>query len=173
VRYLLYQIKIESSDEEVVNEERVVETPNPSVETAQDAGPLLAPLGFAFWKMKGAFERETGVSAGTWFTLALLAREDGMSQGELGQRFDVDPSRVTRLAKRLEKKGLLRKERDREDKRVVRMYLTEKGRSLIEDLSDRRERFDRRVGAVLGPEELKELRRMLGALAESAEDWGR
>ena len=134
---------------------------------------MLAPLGFAFWKIKGAFEREMGVSAGTWFTLALLACEDGMSQGELSQRFDVDPSRVTRLAKRLEREGLLRKERDRGDKRVVRMYLTEKGRGLIEGLSDRRERFDQRIGAVLSPEELEELRRMLGVLAESAEDWGR
>ncbi len=157
----------------MVEEERVVESQDRSVETAQDTGPLLAPLGFAFWKIKGAFERETGVSAGTWFTLALLAREDGMSQGELSQRFDIDPSRVTRLAKRLEREGLLRKNRDRGDKRVVRMYLTEKGRGLFEDLSDRRERFDRRVGAVLSPEELKELRRMLGALAESAQDWGR
>jgi MarR family transcriptional regulator, organic hydroperoxide resistance regulator len=173
VRYLLCQVKTESSVEEVVKEERAVETPDRSVKIAQDTGPLLAPLGFAFWKMKGAFERETGVSAGTWFTLALLAREDGMSQGELSQRFDIDPSRVTRLAKRLEREGLLRKERDRGDKRVVRMYLTDKGRGLFEDLSDRRERFDRRVGAVLSPEELKELRRMLGRLAESAEDWGR
>jgi MarR family transcriptional regulator, organic hydroperoxide resistance regulator len=157
----------------VVEEERVVETPDQTVKTAQDTGPLLAPLGFAFWRMKGAFEREMGVSAGTWFTLALLAREDGMSQGELSQRFDIDPSRVTRLATRLERESLLRRERDRGDHRVVRMYLTEKGRSLIEGLFDRRERFDRRIGAVLSPEELVELRRMLGVLAEAAEDWGR
>ena len=157
----------------MVEEERVVETPDRSVEIAQDTGPLLAPLGFAFWRMKGAFERETGVSAGTWFTLALLAREDGMSQGELSQRFEIDPSRVTRLSKRLEKEGLIRRERDRGDNRVIRMYLAEKGRGLIEGLSDRRERFDQRIGAVLSPEELGELRRMLGTLAEAAEEWGR
>ena len=134
---------------------------------------MLAPLGFAFWRMKGAFEREMGVSAGTWFTLALLAREDGMSQGELSQRFDVDPSRATRLSKRLEKEGLIRRERDRGDNRVIRMYLTEKGRGLIEGLSDRGERFDQRIGGVLNPEELGELRRMLGTLAEAAEEWGK
>ena len=157
----------------MVEEERVVETPDRSVEIAQDTGPLLAPLGFAFWRMKGAFERETGVSAGTWFTLELLAREDGMSQGELSQRFDVDPSRVTRLSKRLEREGMIRRERDQGDNRVIRMYLTEKGRGLIEALSDRRERFDQRIGALLSPKELEELRRMLGVLAESARDWGR
>jgi DNA-binding MarR family transcriptional regulator len=111
---------------------RGVATPDRAVEIAQDTGPLLAPLGFTFWRMKGAFEREMGVSAGTWFTLAVLAREDGMSQGGLSQRFDVDPSRVTRLAKRLEREGLLRRERDRGDNRVLRMYLTDKGRGVIE-----------------------------------------
>jgi DNA-binding MarR family transcriptional regulator len=157
----------------MVEEERTVEPPNRSVQTARDTGPLLAPLGFAFWRMKGAFEREMGVSAGTWFTLALLAREDGMSQGELSQRFDVDPSRVTRLSKRLEREGLIRRERDRGDNRVIRMYLTEKGQGLIKGLSDRGERFDQRIGAVLNPEELGELRRMLGTLAEAAEQWGK
>src|SRR5918994_4809658 len=135
----------------MVEEGKVAETPHRSPETVPGTSPLLAPLGFAFWRIKGAFEREMGVSAGTWFALALLAREDGMSQGELSQRFDIDPSRVTRLAKRLEREGLLRRERDSEDARVVRMYLTEKGQGLIEDLSDRRERFDRRVGAVSSP----------------------
>jgi len=157
----------------VVEEEKVVEAPDRSLETVQDTGPLLAPLGFAFWKMKGAFEREMGVSVGAWFSLALLAREGGMSQGELSRRFEVDPSRVTRLAKRLEREGLIGRERDRGDNRVVRMYLTEKGGGLIENLSKCRERFDQRVGAVLSPEELGELRRMLGALAEATEDWGR
>ena len=153
-----------------MEEEKVVETPDRSVETAQGTSSLLAPLGFAFWRMKGAFEREVGVSAGTWFSLALLARKDGMSQGELSQRFEIDPSRVTRLAKRLEKEGLLRRERDREDSRVIRMYVTDEGRGLIEGLSERRERFDRRIDAVLSPGELKELRRMLGVLAEAMQD---
>lgn len=155
----------------MVEEEKIVEPPGQTPETVQGTSPLLAPLGFAFWRMKGAFEREMGVSAGTWFTLALLAKEDGMSHGELSHKFEIDPSRVTRLAKRLEREGLLRRERDSEDTRVVRMYLTEKGRGLVEALSDRRERFDRRIGAVVSPEELEELRRMLGILAEAAEDW--
>jgi MarR family transcriptional regulator, organic hydroperoxide resistance regulator len=157
----------------VVEEVNVSKMLDQSVGIAQDTSPLLTPLGFAFWRIKGAFEREMGVSAGTWFALALLARKDGMSQGELSHRFEIDPSRVTRLAKRLEREGLLRRERDPEDTRVVRMYLTEKGRGLIEGLSDRRERFDRRIGALLSPKELEELRRMLGMLAEAAEDWGR
>ena len=141
--------------------------------TTEQAGPLLAPLGLAFWRMKGAFEREIGVSAGTWFSLELLSRKDGISQGELSQKFEVDPSRVTRLAKRLEGEGLLRRERDPEDNRVVRMYLTEEGRRLIWGLYEQRARFERRIHDTFSPEELEELRRMLGVLAEVMKDQGR
>src|ERR687886_913831 len=132
----------ESRDEEMVEEEKAIGMPGRSVETAEDASPLLAPLGFAFWRMKSAFEREMGVSAGTWFTLALLARKGGISQGELSQKFEIDPSRVTRLAKRLEREGLILRKRDPEDHRIVRVFLTEKGRGLLEALSEHRVRFD-------------------------------
>jgi DNA-binding MarR family transcriptional regulator len=144
-----------------------VETPNSPRETGEDVGALLAPLGLAFWRMKGAFEREMGVSAGTWFSLALLSKKGGISQGELSQKFEIDPSRVTRLAKRLEREGLILRKRDPEDHRIVRMFLTEKGRGLVEDLSEHRMRFDRQIGSMLSPEELTELRRMLGVLAEN------
>ena len=161
------QLISEPGSDEVVGEEKVVELPNSPRRTGEDVGPLLAPLGFAFWRMKSAFEREMGVSAGTWFSLALLSKKDGISQGELSQKFEIDPSRVTRLAKRLEREGLILRKRDPEDQRIVRMFLTEKGKCLIEDLSEHRVRFDRQVAAMLSPEELTELRRMLGVLAEN------
>ena len=47
---------------------------------------LLAPLAMAFWRMRGAFERELGISPGMWFTLAILCEEEGISQGELVQK---------------------------------------------------------------------------------------
>jgi DNA-binding MarR family transcriptional regulator len=154
----------------VVEEVNVTKMLDRSVGIAQDTSPLLAPLGFAFWRMKSAFEREMGVSAGTWFSLALLSKKDGISQGELSKTFEIDPSRVTRLAKRLEGEGLILRKRDPEDHRIVRMFLTEKGRGLVQDLSEHRVRFDRRIAALLVPEELTELRRILGVLAKNMKD---
>jgi DNA-binding MarR family transcriptional regulator len=154
----------------MIEKEQVPKTTDQLVETIEDTAPLLAPLGFAFWRMKGAFEREMGVSAGTWFSLALLAKKDGISQGELSQKFEVDPSRVTRLAKKLEREGLLRRERDPKDNRVVRLSLTEKGRRLIEGLYEHHVRFERRIRSLLSAEELADLRRVLGVLAEEMKD---
>ena len=105
-----------------------------------------------------------------WLALAILAREDGLSQGEASRRCRLDPSRVTRLSQALEEEGLIRRERDAEDNRVVRMYLTEEGRRKEGELPRLRERFRQRINSVLSDEEVDELRRMLGLLAESMKD---
>jgi DNA-binding MarR family transcriptional regulator len=122
-------------------------------------------LGLAFWRMKHAFEREVGLSAATWFLLVMLIDEDGLSQGEVSQRFEVDPSRVTRLAQRLEGEGLLRRTRDPEDNRVVRLHASEEGRRLIESHRGPREGFEERIKRELTQKELAELRRLLGVVA--------
>jgi MarR family transcriptional regulator, organic hydroperoxide resistance regulator len=137
---------------------------------AGDDGSVMPLLGLAFWRMKRAFEREVGVSAATWFLLSMLIDEEGISQGEVSHRFEVDPSRITRLAQRLEREGLLCRERDPEDNRVVRLHATEEGRRLIESRQERREAFEERIRRELRQEELAELRRVLGVVARLMDD---
>ncbi len=139
-------------------------------EKAASDGSLMPLLGLAFWRMKHAFEGEVGLSAATWFLLTMLIDEDGISQGEVSHRFEVDPSRITRLAQRLEKEGLLHRERDPEDNRVVRLHATEEGRLLIESRQERRERFEDRARGEFSPEELAEFRRALGVVARLMKD---
>ena len=136
----------------------------------EEEGSMMPLLGLAFWRMKRAFEREVGLGAATWFLLAMLIDEGEMSQGEVSQRFEVDPSRVTRLAQRLEREGLLRRERDAEDNRVMRLCATEEGRRLIEDHRGRREGFEDRLREGLSEDELGELRRALGVVARVMKD---
>ena len=136
----------------------------------KEGGPLMPLLGLAFWRMKHAFEREVGLSAATWFLLTMLIDEDGISQGEVSHRFEVDPSRITRLAQRLEGEGLLRRKRDPEDSRVVRLHATEEGKLLIQSCQERREGFEDRIRRAFSPEELVELRRALGVVARLMKD---
>jgi len=146
------------------------ETARRSTEVQDISDSLLPSLGLAFWRMKHAFEREVGLSTATWFLLSMLIEEDGISQGEVSHRFEVDPSRITRLAQRLQDEGLLRRERDPEDNRVVRLYVTEEGRLLVESSQERRERFESRFRREFSPEELAEFRRALGVVARLMED---
>ena len=154
----------------MLEERRSEETALRSAAVQDMSDSLLPSLGLAFWRMKHAFEREVGLSTATWFLLSMLIEEDGISQGEVSHRFEVDPSRITRLAQRLQDEGLLRRERDPEDNRVVRLYVTEEGRLLVESSQERRERFECRFRREFSPEELAEFRRALGVVARLMED---
>jgi MarR family transcriptional regulator, organic hydroperoxide resistance regulator len=154
----------------VIEGRRSEETVERLGEKAGSGGSVMPLLGLAFWRMKQAFEREVGLSAATWFLLTMVIDEDGISQGEVSHRFEVDPSRITRLAQRLEKEGLLRRKRDPEDNRVVRLHATEEGRHLIESRQERREGFEEGIRRELGQEELAEFRRVLGVVARLMKD---
>lgn len=133
--------------------------------------PMIAPLALAFKRTVSAIERETGIAGLKWFILKVLAEKDGTSQGEMSQRYEMDPSRVTRTAQAMEREGMVRRERDPEDNRVVRMYLTDEGRRLLLEKSPVvKEQIWRRASSALSQEEMRELRRMLGLLADAMKD---
>lgn len=138
------------------------------VEAVEGMDPVLAPLALAFKRMISAVERETGIAGMKWFILRILARRDGASQGQISQEYEMDPSRVTRTVQAMERDGMIRRERDPEDNRVVRMYLTDEGKELLLHKSPGvNERLWQRVRSALSEEELEELRRMLGLIADA------
>jgi DNA-binding MarR family transcriptional regulator len=59
-----------------------------------------------------------------------LVSARGIAQGELAGLLDLEKSTVSRLAVRLEKKGWIRRGRDEENQRYVRLYLTPEGREV-------------------------------------------
>ena len=132
--------------------------------------PVLAPLGLAFKRMMAIVERESGLGAPKWLVLVVLRKRDGVSQGEVSQLFEVDPSRVTRIAQALESDSLVRRERDPDDNRVVRMYLTDEGRRWLRRLPALNRRMEERIRSVFSEEEHEELERMLGLLAEAMKE---
>ncbi|MCD0170849.1 MarR family transcriptional regulator, partial [Deinococcus sp. 23YEL01] len=59
------------------------------------------------------------------------AGEQGLTCSEIGGRLLVHDPDVTRLLDRLQKAGLVRRDRDRPDRRVVATRLTDQGRALL------------------------------------------
>lgn len=129
--------------------------------------PILTSLGCAFRNVGAVYEKETGFGVGQWFALVTLERSDGMTQGEMSRVFGVDPARVSRVGRALEKEGLVRRERDPEDGRVMRLYLTDAGREALEKRPAVEEAVEARVRRVMSEDEVEELGRMLGLLAKS------
>lgn len=71
-----------------------------------------------------------------WGVLSALLEEDGLTIGGLSQKRALDPPTMTGIVKRLEQVGLVERVHDREDRRVVRVFLTREGHELMEFLPD-------------------------------------
>lgn len=67
-------------------------------------------------------------------TLARLFERGAVSQNLLGRLVGMESANIRDVVQRLKKRGLVRAERHREDKRAILLSLTKSGRELIETL---------------------------------------
>ena len=75
-----------------------------------------------------------GVTRGQWYFLRVLWITDGLSQRELSARVGMmEPTTVIAL-RSMERGGLIRRARNQDDRRKVRVFLTAKARRLRNEL---------------------------------------
>ncbi len=66
--------------------------------------------------------------------LFALHKQDGMSNSDLAKFLEITPATLTNKVKRMENVDLVVRRRDPHDERVSRIYLTDKGRGLMDKL---------------------------------------
>jgi DNA-binding MarR family transcriptional regulator len=82
------------------------------------------------------FSRQFGLTGPQSTVLRTLISEGAMSSAELSRRLYMTPANMTGIIDRLEKKGLVERNRQREDRRVVMLNLTAEGRQSGTSLPD-------------------------------------
>jgi len=105
-----------------------------------------------FWATKralavasaNAFARH-GVHEGQQYVLRCLWEEDGLTPGEIARRLDLATPTVTRATARMEAAGLLRKRPHESDRRLVRLFLTDRGRGLEEAIGREMDQLSERA----------------------------
>jgi DNA-binding MarR family transcriptional regulator len=106
--------------------------------------PSLPPdrsLGFQVRRCHRAFDRVLnarlageGFSSGFWYFLRALWTEDGVTQKRLAQLTNVtEPTAVTVLSA-MDKRGLVKRVRNAEDRRKINVFLTPRAQKLERDL---------------------------------------
>src|SRR5262245_16258506 len=103
-----------------------------------------------------------GVTTAQWRVLAWLGHEPGLKQVELAERLDVEPITACRIVDRLEEAGLVERQRDPDDRRAWRLFLTDKAMPISARLYDLAEEL---AGVAFAGFEQQELEAMRGQLA--------
>src|SRR5438093_10602013 len=128
-------------------------------------GFLLARLGLAFkGKAIAAFEKE-GFELYDYGVLALLAEGARETQSTIADALTVDPSRLVALLDSLEKRSLIVRQRDVQDRRRHTVSITADGKRELARLRGMIKRLEEAVFAPLDAESRKALHDLLLRLA--------
>jgi len=103
-----------------------------------------------------------------YWLLRILNRSGSLSIGELATELGITTSSATVACKRLEKIGLLTRERQAEDERVVQVALTEQGLAQIDAWQQRKRESLTGLLSVLDEHEQQELQRLIERVLEAA-----
>jgi len=111
--------------------------------------------------------RKAGVTTTQWQALGVLYHMPGLTHSELVEHMAIEPPSVTSLVNGMERRGWIRRERSATDARVKRLYLTIRGRHLIESLRRATEPVERRMTAALTESQRDSLKTLLRAVVDS------
>lgn len=117
---------------------------------AQEFGKRLEPLGFA--------PPDAGI-------LRLLSRSPGISQQELARRLDMHASRLVAIIDALEKRGLVERKPNPDDRRLHSLELTAAGNEALVTIGRASMAHDEAICAALGSAEKAQLGELLRKLA--------
>lgn len=102
-----------------------------------------------------------GLYVGQEWILLHLREQEGMTHAELAETCSVEGPTMSKALQRMEKAGLVARREDAADARVSRVYLTERGRALCDDVDQIWAELEKRTLADLSVEERVLLRRLL------------
>jgi MarR family transcriptional regulator, transcriptional regulator for hemolysin len=141
---------------------------------APNGPPPVEPIGRAIASsakvLSRAFERELAEAGGSqpvWLILLALKQQDWRTQQDLAAAVGIEGPTLTHHLDGLDKAGLIERARDPNDRRAVRVELTDAGDKLFKRLAKAAIGFDQRLRAGLSDEELDAFRHVLGRLRDN------
>jgi DNA-binding MarR family transcriptional regulator len=99
-----------------------------------------------------------------WYILRSLYERDGQHASELARAVGRAATSFTPNLDKLQNKGLIERRPDRTDRRAVRIYLTELGKELREDVLDSAREIDETIESLFTQSEYIEFQNALARL---------
>lgn len=105
--------------------------------------------------------KQHGLSLALWPTLMCLWEKEGITQRDIAAKSKVENSTTTRTLDKLEKLELVERRADPNSRRSFRIYLTEKGKALEEQLVPIPIRLNKELMNELDVEEQQQMIKLL------------
>lgn len=125
-------------------------------------------------RISGALSRHYaarfGISIPEWRVIANLGRYPGLSANQVAERSAMDKVTVSRAVAGLERKGLLERVRDGDDKRRSRLTLSARGTDVYVEIAPLALGFERDLLTALTPDEAAQLDRIIDKLNAKMND---
>ncbi len=112
------------------------------------------------------FLKELGLTYTQYIVMMVMWEQKKVTIGELGKQLFLDTGTLSPLLKNMQEKGLLTRQREKNDERIVNIEITQAG----EELKEKALSVPERVGACVNidAEDAKELYRILYKILDQA-----
>ncbi len=143
-------------------------SPNFSPEIKSDVDQVLETIIYLYTESRRITKelaRRADLTGPQLTVVKMLEQIGDLSLSELSERIRAQNSTVTGIIDRMEREALVTRERSKEDRRVVYIKLTSKGKKLAEEIPVEPMEIFRGALEVLTPTETRELVKILGKVA--------
>jgi MarR family transcriptional regulator, organic hydroperoxide resistance regulator len=127
-------------------------------------GQLLSHVGHAYRTAAETCMHTIGLRRAQVMLLMQTYRQEGITQIELAEHLSMNGATVSEMLQRLEDTDLIVRQRDTDDRRLVRVYLTNAGREKVASIEAHLQNFEKAVFEGVQPEQRLGLRRLLHQL---------
>ncbi len=113
--------------------------------------------------------QKSGLHAGEFSALALIAENPGLSQGELALVMGLDKAMIVQLIDKLEKAEWVQRQQAEADRRRNNLHVTPEGYAALKHMHRRFEGYEAALRAALAPQEVDTLLKLLDKVAAAAD----
>ena len=118
---------------------------------------------FRMMRMYNLIAAENGITQAIGYVLILI-KEEGIPATKIAPVMGMGTSSLTRLLKNMEDDGLIFRVSDKNDKRVVKIFLTEKGKKLRETAKGVVINFNQKLSKQITPKEMEAFTKVSGII---------
>lgn len=142
-----------------------------TIQWISDVDVPAALISYLYRSLQKAFAQELAdyhIGWGNFAILAAVYEKEGRSQDSLALSRGFDKTMITKSVVRLEEEGLIYRQVDPKDRRVKRLYLTQKGQDLRNEILQVGHRLNDLLFTGLGPGEVEQAMTILRKIAINA-----